>query len=182
MQQPLDLSPNGLALIKQHEGVRLQAYLCPANKLTIGYGHVLLPRWDNGLFNRLSSDELSRIIDNCQSRRALTHEAKVVLNIKQAQADELLLKDVRQTVLFLNSILSGLNQNQFDAVVSFVFNVGQGNFATSTLRKKLLAGLFDACGVEFDKWIYTTQHGKKIKLPGLITRRAAERALFETPL
>lgn len=180
---PLELSPAGFELIKQHEGLRLAAYLCPANKLTIGYGHVILPRWDYGLFSRMSAETLQRIVSDCVSRKAITHEAKVVLNITHEQAKELLAKDVRQTVLFLNSLGNGLlNQHQFDALVSFVFNVGQGNFATSTLRKKLQACDFVGAAAEFERWIYATQHGKKIKLDGLVTRRSAERKLFEGSL
>lgn len=183
MPSPLTVSPAGLDLIKSHEGLSLRVYLCPANKMTIGYGHVLLPKWDHKLFGSLSSESLGRIISDCQSRKALTHEAKSLLSISQFQADELLAKDVQQSALFLNSIARyGINQNQFDALVSLVFNIGQGNFAISTLRKKLFAKDWSAAAAEFNKWVFTTQHGQKIKLPGLVTRRAAERALFEKPV
>jgi lysozyme len=172
-----------LALIQQHEGCRLQPYLCPANRLTIGYGHVLLPKWDFGLFNRISAAELARLVAECQTRRIVTREAQVVLRIRRDQADALLVKDIQQTVNFLNSVLPPVNPNQFDALVSFVFNVGQGAFATSTLRKKLQFGDMSAAAKEFDRWVKATdKHGEKVTLPGLVTRRAAERALFEKPL
>lgn len=183
MSSPLSLSPAGLDLIKRFESLQLRVYLCPANKMTIGYGHVLLPKWDKGLFGNMSSETLARIISDCQSRKALTQEAQSLLRIAPHQADELLQKDAQQTALFLNSIAAyGINQNQFDALVSLVFNIGQGNFAISTLRKKLFANDWPAAAAEFDKWVFTTQNGRKIKLNGLITRRAAERALFEKPV
>lgn len=169
----------GLNLIKSHEGVRLTAYLCPANRLTIGYGHVLLPKWDFGLFHHISATELARMVTECETRSRVTQEAQVVLRIRQDQADELLAKDVQQTAHFLNSVLPPLNQNQFDALVSFVFNVGQGNFATSTLRKKLGFGDMAAAANEFPRWVYGRVKGKKTKLNGLVTRRAAEKSLFE---
>lgn len=66
-----------------------------------------------------------------------------------------------------------LTQNQFDALVSFVFNLGAGNFLTSTLLKKLNSG-DDGAAQEFGRWIHAS--GKA--LPGLVRRREAERALF----
>lgn len=179
----LTCSDAGLNLIKSHEGVRLTAYLCPANRLTIGYGHVLLPKWDFGAFNRIGSTELARLVADCQARRVVTHEAQVLLKIRQDQADAFLAKDVQQVAHFLNSVLPPLNQHQFDALVSFVFNIGQGQFATSTLRKKLQFGDMSGAAKEFDRWVKgTDKHGHKITLPGLVTRRAAERGLFEAPL
>jgi len=176
------VSDAGLALIKQHEGCRLQAYLCPANRLTIGYGHVILPKWDFGLFHRISAAELARMVAECQARRRVSQEAQVVLRIRQDQAEALLAKDAQQVANFLNSVLPPVNQHQFDALVSFVFNVGQGNFATSTLRKKLAFGDIAGAAAQIDRWIKATnKHGEKVTLPGLVTRRAAERALFESP-
>jgi lysozyme len=67
-----------------------------------------------------------------------------------------------------------LTQNQFDALVSFVFNLGVGNFRTSTLLKKLNAGDNDGAAQEFGRWI----HAGGKALPGLVRRREAERALF----
>ncbi|BEM76148.1 lysozyme [Serratia marcescens] len=66
-----------------------------------------------------------------------------------------------------------LTQNQFDALVSFVFNLGAGNFLTSTLLKKLNSG-DDGAAQEFGRWI----HAGGKALPGLVRRREAERALF----
>lgn len=67
-----------------------------------------------------------------------------------------------------------LNQNQFDALVSFIFNLGSGNFVGSTLLKKLNEGDYAGAAGEFSKWVNAGGQ----KLPGLVERRAAEKALF----
>ena len=95
-------SDNGIAFIKRHEGVRLQAYLCPAGVWTIGYGH--------------------------------TSSVKQGDRISQSQADTYLRADLRTAEQAINKQRLNLNQNQFDALVSFVFNVGSGNFEKSTYR------------------------------------------------
>ena len=175
------ISPAGLDLIKQYEACKLTAYLCPANIVTIGYGHVLLPKYDAVCFRGFSEGMLSRLIADCEKRRRITKEATQVLYITQVQADALLNGDVRQTVNFLNSVTQvELSQNQFDALCSLIFNVGQGNYAGSTLKKLLNTGDFNGAAAQFERWVSATVSGKKQKLPGLITRRAAERALFET--
>jgi len=167
-------------LIKKSESLRLRAYLCPANRLTIGYGHVLMPSWDAKLFQGITAEGLARMITESQRSKIVSRETQSRLRITEDQADYLLQRDVAQTALFLRSVTPvALNQSQFDALVSFIFNVGQGNYAESTLRKKLHAGDYAGAAAEFDRWIYGTVNGKKQKLNGLITRRAAERALFE---
>ncbi|WP_020160542.1 lysozyme [Methylobacter marinus] len=167
-------------LIKASESLKLVAYLCPSNRLTIGYGHVLMPAWDAKLFRNVSTEALARIVSECQRTRIVSREYRSRLRIAEDQADHLLFRDVAQTALFLRSVTPvALSQHQFDALVSFIFNVGQGNYATSTLRKKLHAGDYTGAAAEFDRWIYGTVNGKKQKLNGLITRRATERALFE---
>lgn len=175
------LSASGLSLLKTFESCRLQAYMCPANKVTIGYGHVLVPAWDHDLF-KIGRDLLNRYVIECQCSKKITPDGHRVLRINPEQAEKLLAQDVKNTQLFINSVTSGaitLTQGQFDALVSFVFNVGHGAYAQSTLRKLVNAGDFTAAAEEFCKWVYTTQNGKKIILEGLVKRRAAERALFE---
>ena len=73
-----------------------------------------------------------------------------------------------------NNVTYGINQNQFDALVSFTFNVGTGNFTSSTLLKKLNAGDVNGAANEFDRWIYA---GGQV-LEGLVRRRAAEKQMF----
>lgn len=164
-------------LIKDFESLRLKAYLCPARKLTIGWGHVIMPRFDAHLF-AFSAEALSLIKAECQNKGVLTHDASLLV-INEVKAQHLLDRDINQISLFLNSVgLSELKQNPYDALVSFVFNVGQGNFATSTLRKKLRNEDFLGAADEFDRWVYGTVNGKKQKVNGLVARRAREKTLF----
>jgi GH24 family phage-related lysozyme (muramidase) len=71
-----------------------------------------------------------------------------------------------------------LNQNQNDALVSFVYNVGDGNFQKSTLLRLLNQGNYAAVPAELKKWTKARQNGQLIDLPGLVRRRAAEAELF----
>jgi lysozyme len=176
---PHTIGPQGLGIIRHYEKLRLTPYLCPANKLTIGWGHVLLPKFD-AKWVGTTPENLARIIAECERERLLTKEAKQ-LRISPATADNLLERDTSQTALFLRSVTPvALNQNQFDALVSFIFNIGQGAYAESTLRKKLRAGNYDGAAAELLRWVYGTVDKKKVVLPGLVARRKAERALFLT--
>ena len=105
-----------------------------------------------------------------------TKTAKPGMVITEAQGEELLKADLADAERAVNRQNLTLNQNQFDALVSFVFNVGSGNFVNSTLLKRIKSGA-DCIEItyQFNRWIY----GKnKVKLPGLIRRRAAEADLF----
>lgn len=87
------------------------------------------------------------------------------------QAIDWLRDDVRSTENAVNSHVLKLNQNQFDALVSFTFNVGSGNLRKSTLLKKIKANPNDKTIVdEFGKWVYSGG----VKTPGLISRRKKE--------
>ena len=137
-------SINGIRLIKQFEGCRLEAYKCPAGRLTIGYGHT-------------GSD------------------VKVGMKINQAQATALLIKDVAKFEKIINETVKvKLNQNQFDALVSFVYNVGGTKFKKSTMLKFINAGHFPLAAGQFDLWIKS----KGKVLAGLVKRRKAEKELF----
>lgn len=94
--------------------------------------------------------------------------------ITEHQAEEILEYDLGRFEEGVLLLTPGLGTNQFSALVCFAFNVGLGAFETSTLRKKILAGDFAGAADEFMKWTYSA---KKL-LPGLVKRRAAERALF----
>ena len=134
-------------LIKEFEGLRLTAYLCPAGVWTIGYGH--------------------------------TKGVKRGMKIDQAQADRLLdidLIDVARSIRQLVKV--NINDNQEQALVSFVFNIGSGAFEKSTLLRKINNRDFLAASLEFRKWVYA----KGTKLPGLIRRRKAEKDLFNEPV
>ena len=138
-------SPKGLALTQEFEGLRLTAYQDSVGVWTIGYGHT-------------GTD---------------VHSG---LSVTQERATELLTQDVSSAVAHVNRLVTiELTQNQFDALVDFVFNAGPGNFAASTLLHKLNAKDFPGAAAEFPKWC----HAGKIKLPGLLKRREAEMALFQ---
>lgn len=95
--------------------------------------------------------------------------------ITKEEAEHLLHIDVRdaEACIFAN-VNVPLTQNQFDALVSFIFNLGSGNFESSTLLKKLNTGDYAGAAEEFSRWI--NAGGKQN--PGLIKRREAERVLF----
>lgn len=139
----------GLARIKQFEGLRLTAYRDSAGILTIGYGH--------------TSDALYRVEPGA--------------TITEAKATELLRHDLREAEAAVERLVTvSLTDNQFAALVSFVFNVGAGAFAKSTLLKKLNAGDYAAVPAELAKW--TKAGGRHLK--GLANRRAAEAGLWAT--
>ena len=147
----MQTSENGVKAIIAFEGMELNAYLCPAGVWTIGVGH--------------TGD-----VDGKPIRKGLL--------ITQAKAKELLRSDLAKVEKCINSqpFAAKLTQGQFDALVSFVFNIGTGAFQTSTLRRKLCVG--EDASVEFGKWVYGTVNGKKEKLPGLVHRREKEREMF----
>lgn len=141
-------SQAGIDLIKQFEGVRLESYVCPAGVLTVGVGHT-----------------------------SAAGSPKVVpgMKITYQEANAILANDLVKYEDAVDRLVKvPLTQNQFDALVSFTFNVGEGALAKSTLLKKLNAGDYDAVPAELMKW---TKGGGK-ELPGLVRRRRAEAALW----
>ena len=95
--------------------------------------------------------------------------------ISELMADQILRKDLKKFEQTINDLDLPLLQCEFDALVSFIFNVGIGNFNKSTLKKLLLQKKFFYASKEFDKWVFA--NGKK--LPGLQNRRNKERKIFE---
>lgn len=148
----MKISDNCIELVSSFEGLYLNAYKCPAGVWTIGYGH-------------------TGKVDGKPIRSGMT--------ITKAKAKELLHFDLLTFEKEVNRLVSvKLNQNQFDALVSFAFNCGANALATSTLLKKVNRKQFLAAGDEFLKW---TRGGGRV-LPGLERRRSAERALFIKPI
>ncbi len=140
----MNISQKGIDLIKNFEGCRLTAYRCPANILTIGYGHT-------------GSDVVTG------------------QKITQEQAEKLLKSDLLVHCNNVSRLVKvPLTQNQFDALVSFEFNVGYGNFASSTMLKLLNQKKYREAAAQFDRWVYAN---RKV-LAGLVKRRAAEKNLF----
>lgn len=104
-----------------------------------------------------------------------TRGVKDGMTITQAIADQLLIEDVKHCEKAINALGINLRQGQFDALVSFIFNLGTGNFNSSTLKKKIVAGAADReiCD-EFKKWV---KAGGKV-MAGLIKRREEEAAMW----
>lgn len=111
-------------------------------------------------------------------------------NVKQgdvityAQANNLLRTDIAEFEIAVDRLVQvPLTQNQYDALMSFTYNLGAGSLAKSTLLKKLNASDYNGAAQEFSKWIYATSKktGKRIKLEGLIARRKREAELFFIP-
>ena len=97
--------------------------------------------------------------------------------ITREQAEELLIQDLRPFEIGVNNLVNvPLNQNQFDALVSFCYNLGTGNLKNSTLLKLLNKGDYNGAAEQFDRWVYAG--GKKLN--GLVKRRAEEKKLFLT--
>lgn len=156
----MKISTAGIDLIKHFEGVRLKPYRCPAQLWTVGVGHVLYP--DQG---KLSAEGKRHYPLKPEHNRSFT----------QKEVDELLRNDL---CLFEAGVerLCGrsLSQCQFDALVSFVFNLGLGTLQRSTLKSKLTRG--DIKGAA-DQFLRFSMAGGKVLL-GLQRRRVAERAVF----
>ena len=140
-------SSNGLALTERFEGVRLTAYQDQVGVWTIGYGHTG-PDVHPGLV------------------------------IAQDEAAALLAADVADAAACVNQdVTFQLTQNEFDALVDFVFNLGKSAFAGSTLLRDLNSGDCTAAAAQFDAW----DHAGGMVVAGLLRRRQAESAMFEEP-
>jgi len=151
----------GIKLIKHFEGCHYKPYLCPALLWTVGYGHVLYPEQ-----NRLKLSERKTFPLHTSHNREWSQE----------EVDDLLRKDLLR---FENGVCRllpnvSLKQNQFDALVSFSFNLGLGTLQRSTVRSALLRGDEEAA---IDTLLKYCRAGGKI-LKGLQRRRAAEADLF----
>ena len=101
------------------------------------------------------------------------------MNITKQEAEELLIKDVAVFENVVNRLVKvPLTQNQFNSLVSFAFNVGEGNLSRSTLLRKLNNGDYDSIPSEMNRWNKARVNGQLTALSGLTRRRAAEGALF----
>jgi lysozyme len=105
-----------------------------------------------------------------------TRGVKMGQEISKERADELLREDVARFDGYIEALVRvPLTQGQWDALSSFVYNLGPGALEKSTLLRLLNAGDYSGAAAQFDRWVYAS--GKR--LSGLVKRRAAERALFE---
>jgi lysozyme len=148
-----EFSSKGLDLLKSLEGFRAKAYPDSAGKMTIGYGHLIVP-----------GDGVAKndVID-------------------PVKGTELLLKDVGKAVACVNNcVTSNINQNQFDALVIFAYNVGNAALQNSKLLQLVNASSFVEASEQFPRWCKVhTKQGAFIEIAGLKNRRLAERKLFE---
>ena len=146
----MKISENGLKLIKKFEGLSLKPYLCSAGIPTIGFGNTFY-----------------------ENMKKVTLQDET---ITEERADSLF--NFLVTTNFVNVVnrlvIVDINQNQFDALVSFVYNLGSGNFEKSTLLKKVNQEDFIGASLEFEKW--NRASGKVLN--GLTKRRLAEKELF----
>jgi lysozyme len=142
------ISEQGIEFIKYFEGFRPTIYRCPGKYFTIGFGHKVLK---------------------------YEHYFNVALSMDAAEA--LLKKDlVTSEKAVLKYINASLSNNQFDALVSFTFNLGAGSLQRSSLRQKINYGTYREAAEEFPKWVYASG----VRSKGLIKRRKIERLLFLT--
>lgn len=156
MNDGLRLSSEGGALVRSFEGclkpiagstTRFQPYVCPAGVLTLGYGHTNDNGRKFGPKDVWTKGEVDAEFRADMARFAAAVRCRVKVE---------------------------LTQHQFDALVSFTYNCGEGNLAKSTLLRKVNAGDFDGAVGEFAKW----NRGAGKVLAGLTRRRAAEARLF----
>jgi GH24 family phage-related lysozyme (muramidase) len=143
---------DGVRFIERHEGFRGELYDDPAGHCTIGIGHLVHRGACNGS-------------EPAEFRDGITREEAVAL-----LTDDL--RTAEQAVA--GSVDVPLEDHQFDALVSFTFNVGTGAFGDSTLLRRLNAGEYDAVPSELARW----NKADGVVYPGLVTRRAHEGALF----
>ena len=142
-------SNKGKAIIKQYEGFIAKPYLCPAGVPTIGYGATYY----------------------ADGRKVTLRDAA----ISEADADKLLDKMLGKYEDAVNRYVQvPITQNQFDALVSFCYNLGQEALRKSTLLKKLNNKDYNGAADAFLNWVYAS--GKKLQ--GLVNRRTDERKLF----
>jgi lysozyme len=141
----MKLSAAGLELIKKSEGFRSKVYLDIAGLPTIGYGH------------------------------RLVHPECYPGGICETQAEVILLWDVHEAEQGVSrQVIVPLTQGQFDALVDFIFNLGSGRFASSTLLQNLNAGKYDAAASELLRWDHSGEH----EIASLKARREAEFQLW----
>jgi lysozyme len=136
----MEISQQGLELLTHFEGFSSTVYPDEGGKLTIGYGHLIEP-------------------------------GEKFTSLTQAQGLELLKKDIQPAEKAVNSLVTvSLNQQQFDALCSFVYNVGQPAFKKSTLLTLINESKFEQAAIEILKW----DHINKKVSQGLLSRRRAE--------
>ena len=145
------VSKKGLDLIKEFESFKSKPYLCPSQIPTIGFGSTYYP-----------------------DGKKVTLQDKEITEEKAFEILEYIAnKDFGSNI---NKVVKvSLNQNQFDALVSFAYNIGNGNFNSSTLLRWLNQGNYKEASLQLLRW----DKSKGIVLNGLTKRRKSEKELFD---
>lgn len=160
--QTWNASQQCIDLIKSFEGFRANKYNDPVGHCTIGYGTLL----HQGNCNNSDPSELP-----------------YASGITEAQATQLLVDRMNEFQRTINdSVTVELNQNQYDSLVSLAYNIGSGNFRSSTLLRILNTGNYAGVPAEIRRWTKGRVNGQLVDLPGLVTRRNREATLFTTPV
>lgn len=148
----MNTSQEGIDLIKGFEEFRSHSYQDSVGIWTIGYGST---RYATG--KHVGPNE----------------------QIAETVADILLTQKIHQNDQVMNQVIKvTIPQNQWDALSSLMYNIGDGAFSTSTLLRVLNSGDHTAASAHFLDWDRITLHGEKIVAPGLLNRRKKEQALF----
>lgn len=148
----MKLNENGYKLVIKHEGLRLSPYLCPARIPTIGYGNTYYP-----------DGKRVTMLDKPITREQAYEMFKTIADRFALRVDRL--------------VTANVNQNQFNALVSFAYNVGMANFQKSTLLRKVNANPNDVTiRAEFNKWV----KAGGVRLNGLVNRRKDEADIYFT--
>jgi lysozyme len=148
--QAMTVPQAAIDLVKQYEGLRLNAYQDSVGYWTVGFGHKNMtpPPCEN-----------CTVVTAQQAESMLENDLEYVLSLIQGH------------------ISADLTDNQLAALLSFAFNLGAHSLINSTLLKELNAGNTESAAEQFDLWV----HAGGVTLPGLVTRRNAEKTLFLTP-
>ena len=158
----MKVSQKCIEQIKKDEGVRSRPYQCPALLWTIGVGHVIDP---------------NHAKVPLADRKQLPIPAGWDRVLSAEEIDDILRKDLARFEAGVSRLIKvELTQGQFDALVSFSFNVGLGNLQNSTLRMKVNRSDFEGAAEQFLVW---TKAGGRV-LPGLVKRRTHEKEMFES--
>jgi len=160
----MKMTQSGVELLIQLEGIKLSVYKDVAGYPTLGVGHLLTQSERSSGKITLKLAQGVSVIDFRKG-------------IRRAEAILILQKDLVRFVACVNkAVNTPLNQHQFNALVSFAFNIGCTAFKNSTLLKKLNQGQHDAVPAQFKRWVRAG--GKKVK--GLVNRRNAEIKLWRS--
>lgn len=145
------VSKNGLDLIKEFESFKSKPYLCPSQIATIGWGSTYYP----------------------DGKKVTLQDKEITVEKAFEILEYIANKDFGSNI---NKVVKvPLNQNQFDALVSFAYNIGNGNFNSSTLLRWLNQGNYKEASMQLLRW----DKSKGVALNGLTKRRKSEKALFD---